>query len=174
LGGVSATVNGVSAPLYYVSPSQVNVQIPYEAGIGPAVLGVNNGGQVANFPFNVAPSAPGIFTAADGSLTPAAVRLGATVTAYMTGDGDTTTFLITGTGPAVGTSNSRLPRPKLPVTVTLGGVNAAVTFAGTPVGMAGISQVNFTVPTTAPVGAQSVIITVGGVRSQTARLTVTP
>jgi uncharacterized protein (TIGR03437 family) len=49
-----------------------------------------------------------------------------------------------------------------------------VTFAGTPPGVAGISQVNFTVPTTAPTGVQSVVITVGGVRSQAARLTVTP
>jgi uncharacterized protein (TIGR03437 family) len=173
LGGVSATVNGVSAPLYYVSPGQVNVQIPYEVGIGPAVLGVNNGGQVANFPFTAAASAPGLFTAADGSLAGSA-RLGATATAYMTGDGDTTTFLITGSGPAAGTATSRLPRTKLPVTVTVGGVNATVTFTGTPGGMAGVSQVNFTVPANAPLGVQPLVVTVGGVRSQTGRLTITP
>jgi len=28
--GVSATVNGVAAPLYYVSPGQINLQVPYE------------------------------------------------------------------------------------------------------------------------------------------------
>src|SRR5262249_58163675 len=28
LNGVSATVNGVSAPLYFVSPNQLNVQVP--------------------------------------------------------------------------------------------------------------------------------------------------
>ena len=70
MAGVSATVNGVSAPLYYVSPGQINVQVPYETGTGLAVLGVNNNGQVASFPFTVAPSAPGLFTAPDGSLTP--------------------------------------------------------------------------------------------------------
>ena len=32
IAGVSATVNGVSAPLYYVSPGQINVQVPYETG----------------------------------------------------------------------------------------------------------------------------------------------
>ncbi|MEO8597703.1 MAG: protease pro-enzyme activation domain-containing protein [Candidatus Solibacter sp.] len=175
MSGVSATVNGVSAPIYYVSPGQVNVQVPYEAGIGAAILGINNGGQVAHFPFTIAAAAPGIFTAADGSLAPASsARQGAAAVAYMTGDGDTSTFLITGASPAAGTATNRLPRTKLPVTVTVGGVNAAVTFAGTPVGLAGISQVNFTVPTTAPLGNQPVIITVGGVRSQTARLTVNP
>ena len=59
ISGVSATVNGVSAPLYYVSPGQINVQVPYETGTGLAILGVNNNGQVASFPFTVAPAAPG-------------------------------------------------------------------------------------------------------------------
>jgi len=174
LGGVSATVNGVSAPLYYVSPGQINVQVPYETGIGLAVLGVDNNGQVASFPFVVAPAAPSLFTAPDGSLTPAATaRQGQTAVAYITGDGDITTFLITGASPPAGTATSRLPRPRLPVTVTVGGVAATVSFAGTPVGLAGVSQVNFTVPATVPPGVQPVVVGVGGVRTQTGRLTVT-
>ena len=57
IAGVSATVNGVSAPLYYVSPGQINVQVPYETGIGFAVLGINNNGQLSSFPFTVAAAA---------------------------------------------------------------------------------------------------------------------
>src|SRR4029077_16694797 len=72
IAGVSATVNGVSAPLYYVSPGQINVQVPYETGAGLAVLGVNNNGQVSSFPLTVAPAAPGLFPTADGSVTPSA------------------------------------------------------------------------------------------------------
>ena len=174
MSGVSATVNGVSAPLYYVSPGQVNVQVPYETGTGLAILGVNNNGQVASFPFTVAPSAPGLFTAPDGSLVPSATaRQGQTAVAFITGDGDTTTFLFTGASPPTGTATSRLPRTRLPVTVTVGGLPATVTFAGTPIGLVGISQVNFTVPAATPLGVQPVIVTVGGVRTQTARLTVT-
>jgi uncharacterized protein (TIGR03437 family) len=174
IGGASATVNGVSAPLYYVSPGQINVQVPYETGTGRAVLGVNNNGQVASFPFSVAPAAPGLFTAADGSLIPSATaRQGQGAVAYITGDGDTTTFLITGASPPAGTAASRLPRPRLPVTVTVGGLAATVSFAGTPAGLVGISQVNFTVPATVPIGAQPVIVSVGGVRTQAGRLTVT-
>ena len=174
LAGVSATVNGVSAPLYYVSPGQINVQVPYETGIGLAVLGVNNNGQVSSFPFTVAPAAPGLFTAADGSLTPSATaRQGQTAVAFITGDGDTTTFLITGASPPTGTTTAKLPRPKLAVTVTVGGIAATVSFAGTPIGLAGVSQVNFTVPATAPLGVQPVVVSVGGVRTQTGRLTVT-
>jgi uncharacterized protein (TIGR03437 family) len=174
ISGVSATVNGVSAPLYYVSPVQVNVQVPYETGTGLAILGVNNNGQVASFPFTVAPSAPGVFTAPDGSLLPSATaRQGQNAVAFITGDGDTTTFLITGASPPSGTTISNLPRTRLPVTVTVGGLPATVTFAGTPIGLVGISQVNFGVPAAAPLGMQPVVITVGGVRTQTARLTVT-
>src|SRR4029077_2234150 len=42
MGGFSATVNGVSAPVYYVSPTFVTIQIPYEAPSGtPVTLTVN-------------------------------------------------------------------------------------------------------------------------------------
>jgi len=175
LGGVTATVNGVSAPLYYVSAGQVNVQVPYEAGIGPAILGINNGGKVAHIPFTISTAAPGVFTASDGSLSPTSTtKIGGTGVAYITGDGDTTTFLITGASPPTGTATSRLPRTKLPVSITIGGVTAAISFAGTPVGLAGVTQVNFTVPATAPLGSQPLVITVGGVKSQTARITITP
>jgi uncharacterized protein (TIGR03437 family) len=174
IAGVSATVNGVSAPLYYVSPGQINVQVPYETGNGFAVLGVNNNGQVSSFPFTVAPSAPGLFTAADGSLRPSAsARQGQPAVAFMTGDGDTNTFLITGASPPTGTSTSRLPRPRLPVSVTVGGLPATVSFAGTPIGLVGISQINFTVPATTPPGMQPVVVTVGGVRSQPGQINVT-
>jgi uncharacterized protein (TIGR03437 family) len=172
--GVTATVNGVSAPIYYVSPGQINVQVPYETGTGLAVLGVNNNGQVASYPFTVAPAAPGLFTAADGSLLPSATaKQGQTAVAYITGDGDTTTFLITGASPATGTATSKLPRPKLPVTVTVGGVAATVSFAGIPPGLVGITQLNFTVPATVPPGVQPVVVSVGGVKTQTGSLTVT-
>ena len=51
-------MNNLAAPLLYVSPTQLNIQIPYEAGAGPAVLGITNNGQVAGFEFQIAPSAP--------------------------------------------------------------------------------------------------------------------
>ena len=173
IAGVSATVNGVSAPLYYVSPGQINVQVPYETGAGLAVLGVNNNGQLSSFPFTVAPAAPGLFTAADGSVTPSAsARQGQPAVAFITGDGDTNTFLITGASPPTGTATSRLPRPRLPVSVTVGGLPATVSFVGTPIGLVGISQINFTVPAAAPLGSQAVVVTVGGVRSQSGHINV--
>ena len=42
LAGFEASVNGVPTPLYYVSPNQVNIQIPYETPPGNGHAG---GGQ---------------------------------------------------------------------------------------------------------------------------------
>ena len=47
LAGVSATVNGLAAPVIFASSGMLNIQVPYAAGAGPAVIGVNNNGQVS-------------------------------------------------------------------------------------------------------------------------------
>jgi len=167
---VSATVNGISAPLYFVSPGQVNLQIPYEAGAGPAVLAINNNGQIAHFPLRISVTAPGIATAPNGTLGNG--RQGQISTIYITGDGDVTPSLATGATSENGTPASRLPKPRQPVVVTVGGVEAPLVFWGIPTWGAGVTQVNFTVPTGAPTGPQPLVVTVGGVASQVATLNV--
>ena len=62
LGGVSVTVGGITAPLYYVSPGQVNFQVPYGVPLGSAALVVTNGSQSGQRTLNVVAGAPGIFT----------------------------------------------------------------------------------------------------------------
>ncbi len=91
----------------------------------------------------------------------------------MTGDGQVTPALATGATPAAGTPLTQLPKPLLPVTITVGGVNAAIDFIGIPNGLTGVTQVNFAVPAVAPLGAQSVVATVGSAASAPAKLTVT-
>ncbi len=175
MAGVSVTVNGVSAPLLHALPAQLDIQIPYEVGSGPALLGVNNNGQVASFPFRIDASAPGLwpaFVSSAGTVVTAAKR-GDTMVTYMTGDGDLTVYTPTGSVPASGTSLARLPRPKLPVTVTVGGLTANVAFAGV-VQFTGVSQINFTVPADAPTGVQPVVVPVGGIASPAVNLIVNP
>jgi uncharacterized protein (TIGR03437 family) len=172
--GVSATVNGYSAPMLDVSPGQLNVQIPYETGAGLAILGVNNNGQVAYFPFQVQSSAPGIFMMLDGttSLVPVATgKPGQVLVAFMTGEGDVTPPLITGASPTT-TNVTALPTPRLPVSVTVGGIPATIDFAGIPDGLVGTTQVNFTIPGYAPSGRQPVVVTVGGVASAPVMVTI--
>jgi uncharacterized protein (TIGR03437 family) len=172
--GVSATVNGISAPLYYVSSGQLNIQIPYEVGVGPAVLAVNNNGQIASFPITVSIAAPGLFGNWDVRGVPASTaQQGQVLISYVTGDGDETPFLPTGDTIVSSTPLSRIPKPRLPLTMTVGGVPAQVLFAGIPSGLTGVTQINYIVPPTAPLGPQPVVVTLGTVQSPPVMLTVT-
>ena len=83
-----------------------------------------------------------------------------------------TPTLTTGDTPAQGTSVTRLPRPRLPVSVTVAGVQAVVRFIGITPGTAGVTQINFTVPAALAPGVLPVVVSVGGVASPFVNLTV--
>jgi uncharacterized protein (TIGR03437 family) len=176
LGGVQVTVNGVPAPLYLVSPTQLNVQIPYETPTDSvATLMVQYNGQTASYPFNVGLTAPAIFTDSLGAPLPnGSARVGDTITLFVTGVGAVSPVVATGAGPAAGTNIANLPKPvNQPVTVTVGGIGASIQFAGIPVGLVGVMQINYVVPSGLPVGVQPVVVTVGHASSLEANLTVT-
>jgi uncharacterized protein (TIGR03437 family) len=173
LGSVTATVNGIRAPLVSVSPNQVKLQVPYSTGSGPAALGINNNGQVAGVQIQIAAAAPAIFTDADGNLAgAAAVQPGGTATAYITGAGEVTPALKTAYAPSASTSVSGLPRPMLPVSVTVGSLPAFVEYAGNSAGLIGTIQVNFLVPASVAAGVQPVVVTVAGQASPPVNMTV--
>jgi uncharacterized protein (TIGR03437 family) len=174
LSGVSAYVNNVPAPLYYVSASQLNIQIPYETQPGNATLEIDTPYQTTKYQFNVASTAPGIFMFGDGFINPS--RSGSrrgTYTLFITGEGQVTPSLATGQTPSPRTPIPALPKPVQPYSVSIGGVDAPIQFIGIPSGLVGVTQINFTVPADAPLGNEPVIVTVGGVQSQTAMFTVT-
>ena len=52
------------------------------------------------------------------------------------------------------------------------GAGAAIAFNGVPSGLAGVTQINFTVPAGVPAGVQDVVVTVGGIASPPAKMTV--
>lgn len=171
--GVSATVNGVAAPLYYVSPTQINLQVPYEIGANNAVVGINNNGSLASFSFTTTPTAPGIFVA-NGNLVPTSTGSpGGTLVLYMTGEGDVSPALITGAAPTSATPVNSLPQPRLPITVTVGGIPAAVQFIGIPYELVGVTQINFVIPANVAAGTQPVVVTNNGVSSPPASIVVT-
>jgi uncharacterized protein (TIGR03437 family) len=169
-GSVTATVNNLAAPLLYVSPNQVNLQIPYEVGAGPAVLGIDNNGQVAGFQFQVAPSAPAIYADGSGNLAGnPSVQAGSIGTLYLNGAGDVTPTLLTANyAPA-----APVIAPVMPLSVSVGGVPALVQFAGLAPLNVGTTQVNFYVPASAPAGSQPVVVTVGGNASLPVNVMVT-
>jgi uncharacterized protein (TIGR03437 family) len=173
LQGVSATVNGISAPLWFVSAAQLNIQIPYETTGGPAILAVNNNGQIASWVFSVSVTAPGIFADANQNLVPfTSGAAGQTVVAYVTGDGDVNPSLATGTSPAATTPLSRLPSSRQSVSVTVNNLAAKIVFNGIVPGLIGVTQINFTVPESLAPGTYPVVVTAGGVASAPVNFTV--
>jgi uncharacterized protein (TIGR03437 family) len=174
LGGVSATVNGVPAPIYYVLPFQIVIQVPYETPTGAALLAVNNSGRIATSIFFVSPSAPGIFTDTNTQLVPtASAKRGASLAFFITGEGDVTGALATGSAPATTLPLSQLPAPRLPFSMTVAGLSVKPLFVGIPYGLVGVTQVNFTVPTNAPLGLQPVVVKTGSNSSSKAILNIT-
>ncbi len=175
MAGVAVTMNGIAAPLYYVSPAQLNVQIPYEIPAGaPVTVAINNNGQVVSQFFNVGTVAPAIFTGQNSALVPSSsATLGQTISLYLTGAGAVTPPVATGAAPAVTTPISSLPAPVAATTVTIGGVAAPIQFAGIPYGLVGVLQINCQVPSGLNTGSQPVVVTIGGVASAPALLTIT-
>jgi uncharacterized protein (TIGR03437 family) len=175
LGGTTVTINGVAAPMYAATPNQLNVQIPYEIQPGSnATLQVQSNAQSASYSFTAGATAPAIFTNSGGAPVPnTSGNLGSTLTLYITGGGAVSPTLADGAAPASGTAAANLPKPvNQPVSVTIGGHSATVSFIGIPVGLVGVMQVNYTLPTTVTAGVQPVIVTIGSASSSPAHLTV--
>jgi uncharacterized protein (TIGR03437 family) len=175
MAGVAATVNGVAAPLYYVSPSQLNIQIPNDIAVNStATLVVNNNGQVTSQTFHVAASAPGIFADQNGVAVPfGSATRGQIITLFITGTGAVSPAISTGAAPTLATPISSLPKPSQNTTVTVGNVPATIQFIGIPYGLVGVTQINYQVPANIGIGAQPVVVSVGGVASAPVTLRVT-
>jgi trimeric autotransporter adhesin len=186
LAGVTVTVGGYLAPLIYVRGDQISAIVPYEINrpifLANVPVIVRFLGQSSNG-VNVtqASAAPGIFTTGGGSGQSAALNQnlsvnsfsnaagkGEVVVLYVTGEGQTNPAGVTGKI----TANTGIPTPiSGQVTVTIGGQPAQVLFAGEAPGLvSGVMQVNVIVPTTltnTTVTDQPVVVSVGGVSSQT-------
>jgi uncharacterized protein (TIGR03437 family) len=173
LGGVSAAVNGIAAPVLYVSPTQVNVQVPYEVGAGPAVIGLTNEGGVVGAQFQMAPAAPGIFVDANGTVAPQGEVLpGSVASLYLTGAGEVSLGLATGFATSPTTPLASGPKPLLPLSVTVDGAQAFVQTAGVAPGQVGVVQVNYVAPAGLAPGKHAVVVTIGGTASGAAYVTV--
>jgi uncharacterized protein (TIGR03437 family) len=174
LVGTTVALNGISVPLYYVSPSQINLQIPYEIPVNStAILKISSNGKSATSRINLSAAAPGIFADGNGLLVPyQSTGRGQTIVLFETGDGLVTPQPVTGSVPLAGAT----PVPRGNVSVSVGGVKAATPFAfiGVPAWSIGVTQINFTIPPTAPLGFQPVVVTVNGSSSPPVYIMVTP
>lgn len=190
LGQTSVTFNGIPAPLYFVSPGQINAQLPWSTLPAGATTGTAN----VVVTFNGLPSAPqqvpiGQFSPAifsippgggyavainpDGSLSAPAGAI-AGFPSRPTKPGEALILLCNGLGPvdfpiADGAASSdRLRNTTTPVTVLIGGVSVAPLFSGLSPQFPSINQVNVVVPAgIAPSNSVPIQLSVGGRTSPT-------
>src|SRR5665213_337878 len=179
LAGSQVLFDGTPAPLLYSSAGQVAAIVPYAVdGKSGTQVTVKNGSSVSDpVALPVASAAPGIFSvdlsgagqgailnqdlSVNSSANPAAA--GSVIVIYATGEGQTSPAGVDGkfaNGPAY-------PAPKLPVSVTIGGVAAPALYAGAaPSLVAGVMQVNVRIPEGVPSGNNPVVVMVGSAQSQ--------
>jgi uncharacterized protein (TIGR03437 family) len=181
LDGLSVTVNGVPAYVYYISPTQVNILTPPNAISGSVPVQVSDNGAIgASFMVQAQTESPSFFifgggpyiaaTHVNGSYlgptslypgftTPA--QPGETIVMYANGFGSTSTPVVSGSETQSGTLS---PMPL----ITIGGVAATVSFAGLVA--PGEFQFNVVVPQSLANGDQPVTAMYNGLTTQAGTL----
>ncbi|HWB85446.1 MAG TPA: S8 family serine peptidase [Bryobacteraceae bacterium] len=183
---VSFDAPGISLPGYleFVSPNQVNVQIPWELqGQSSVSLKVSVGDiQSAAYTVPLATYLPAVFQY-NSVLQEWAAALDANFGLITPGNpaqrGKVIQIYVNGLGPVSNQPPSGEATPAQPFsmtsatpTVRIGGVDAPVSFSGLAPGIVGLYQINVTVPEGAPTGTQPLVVSVNGIDSATARLPV--
>ena len=188
LGGTQVLVNGQPAPLYYVSPGQINFEIPIDAATGDATVQVVRNSQAGNMAYlNIQPSVPrfiafgayAIMTTPAGALTGIAshpVTAGDVVVIYTIGLGPTSPVVPSGT------ASPANPLAVIPVSTTqmCFGINSPFSqalcvtpqFVGLTPGFAALYQINVAIPQGLAPGNVPFSFTVNGVPSDVVQLAV--
>jgi uncharacterized protein (TIGR03437 family) len=173
--------------LLFVSPTQINAIVPYEmasAASASVVVGLS-GVPSASFPIQIVATAAAIFasgqngsgqgailnqnSSVNNAANPAAK--GSVVQIFGTGEGQVkpagTSGCVTGFTPPFAMPVAT------PVTVTIGGLPATVSYAGeAPALVCGVIQVNAQIPPTVGSGPQPVILTIGNTTNNQQVITV--
>jgi uncharacterized protein (TIGR03437 family) len=182
LGTTMVMVNGAPVPLYYVSPNQINFQMPSNAPLGNVLVEVNAGGQqVSSFdapPVMLTAVDPGLYmngpraAALNPDFTPNTAATpqpaGAILAFYLTGQGTV--------NPAIpdGSAAPAAPLSMIEGTAqaTIEGQPAEVTFAGLAPDYAGLAQVNVRIPQGLSPGDHPAFIVINGIPSNAGLISV--
>ncbi len=172
--------------MYYVSPTQVNVQVPWElAGQTSTQIKVTidfSPGNVVTVP--VVSVSPALFAYTDSALNTSIAAALDESNAVVNGGhpvarGHVVQLYVNGLGAVNATPASGAPAPASPPsttvatpTVSIGGQAAAVQFSGLAPGFSGLYQVNAVVPANIGAGVQPVVVSSGGISSPPVSLPV--
>jgi len=167
LDDVAVSVNGAPAPLFFVSPTQVGIQLPYGLkGNWVTLRLANTRGDSNEVTARLAPTSPGVFFYGDNQSPFRAIVLHADYSLVSAQKparpGETVMIWLTGLGelkPAVTTGAANPASPLAlavdwPVMVFFGGEPATrIDYAGGAPGFPALNQINAAIPVSAPVGA---------------------
>jgi uncharacterized protein (TIGR03437 family) len=181
LDGVTVSIDGRLAAVNYISPVQLNVQVPDDTATGPVPVTVTTPQGTATATVTMQAASPGLFMyqAANGryvaaqhadysilgppGLYPGAsspAKPGEVIVLYATGFGPTSPLIpsgqvVTSAAPVVNLSA---------ISATIGGQPAPVQWAG--ITMAGVWQLNVQVPASAASGDAAIVAQIGGKSTQ--------
>lgn len=181
LAGTSVTIGGISAPLYYVSPSQIDAQLPSELLAGNQYEVIINSSGALSTPGSISVSAaiPGIAAFPNGVViaqhadyslvSPASpAKPGEYLVLYLAGLGVTDSAVADGAASPA----SPLAHPLIAPILSLNGTNVPVYFGGLTPGFVGLYQINFQVPVNIPSGDIQLVVSQAGVASNSTILPV--
>ena len=171
--GTEVMIGGVAAPLLYASSTQINTIVPFGvSGTTTQVQVVYQGQTTASVTVPVEAASPAVFSVLgngggqgailnqDGTINSQSnpATRGSVVSLFATGAGLTTPTSVDGL-----LTSAPYPMPILPVSVTITGQPAQVTYAGAAPGLvAGVLQINVVVPSgTLTATYNQIIVTVG-------------
>src|SRR5579871_2160100 len=189
LGGATFNVGPAASAFFFAAPTQLNVQIPWEAPLGTVNATSTVGSSTSTTQVSVVQFSPGIFTTTQsgsgqgiivGPTNILAAPVGAFPGSQPVSPGDGVTIYCTGLGavvnqPATGAvaGASPLPQTTVQATASTGGLPATVSYSGLTPGGVGLYQVNATVPAGVSLGnAVPVTISIGGATSNSVTIAV--
>jgi len=178
--GVSVSVNGLAAPVFFASPAQINFQVPWETAIGTASVTVSVAGGAGNsVSVPVVSAGPGLFMAGTSAVVqnypsyslsgpgnPAAPD--STIIAYLTGSGPVSPAATDG----VAAPLDSLVFATASHSAAIGSTPANVSFVGLAPGWVGLVQVNLVVPSGLASGTYPLTVTIDGQASNAGNISV--
>lgn len=185
VGGVTVTANNILMPLIFVSPQQINAQVPVELTPGTYTLTVQSlGQQPVSGPFAVSRNAPGIFIMPNAQNLPMGAALhqdGSLITMQSPARrNEIVSFYGTGIGPLDQNIVDGFPAPLTPldpatdtVSINAGGVTVPATWAGAAPTLVGTDIIQLQITDSIPSATTiNVVVTVNGKPSATVQLPV--